>query len=130
MQTEDNTLVDTIGKAWTAQRTTEQLQLDSIAALNALVARADVLELPTSEGAFMYPVFQFTKRDEKILVKTALQAMFHILHDVDAWETAMLLNMPAPELSRMSPVDWERAVHDTAALVELARVIRQEIMHP
>lgn len=122
----DGALVDTIGPSWSSTKLREELGGVSRQALHQRVRRGTLLGLPTSDGATVYPVFQFHRRGGRIEVLTGLQPIIIALSGQSAWSVAVLLNTAAPELDGATPVEWARRGGDVDRLGELAGVLQRE----
>lgn len=122
----DSALVDTIGPSWSIGKLREELGGRSYQAVHQRVGRGTLLALPTSDGATVYPIFQFIRRNGMLIVKPGLIKMFKILQGQDPWQVAVSLNTPAPELDGLSPVTWEKEHGDTDALEKLAETFVRE----
>lgn len=122
----DSTLVDTVGPSWSIGKLREELGGRSYQAVHQRVGRGTLLALPTSDGATVYPIFQFIRRNGMLKVKPGLIKMFKILQGQDPWQIAVSLNTPAPELGGLSPVAWEQEQGDTEALERLAEAFVRE----
>lgn len=122
----DGALVDTVGPSWSSAKLRAELGEVSRQALHQRVQRGTLLALPTSDGATVYPVFQFVRRGEAIGVRPGLRAMLKVLRDQDPWAVAVALRASAPELGGAAPVDWEKRGGEESPLVELAESLLRE----
>lgn len=122
----DSALVDTIGPSWSSAKLRSELGDVSRQALNQRVKRGTLLGLPTSDGATVYPVFQFRRRGVRVEIMPGLPSVLKALTDQSAWAVAVLLNTAAPELDGATPVEWARRGGDAARLEELAGVLKRE----
>jgi hypothetical protein len=121
-----NELAAFVGPLWSEIKTCGALD----ASPDILAARREagaLLELVTSDGDRVYPVFQFVAgEDGRIETRTGLAAMLQELRSFDPWTVAVLLKTPAPELDGSTPVEWERAGGAVEALRDLAAVVARE----
>lgn len=122
----DSSLVDAVGPSWSTRKVRAELGGVSPQAVHQRVARGTLWALPTSDGATVYPTFQFVRRNGRVETKAGLRAMFTILRGQDPWAVAVLLTTPAQELEDLSPVEWERAGGSQEALESLAHAVVDE----
>lgn len=125
----DGALVDVVGPSWTTRKLRSELGGVSAQAVNQRRSRGSLLGLTTSDGAVVYPIFQFVRLNGQLKVKRGLARMFKILKDQDDWHVAVLVNTPSPELGGRTPVEWEREHGDSKELQKLADDIRREAQH-
>ena len=94
--------------------------------VNVVASLAALGVLPAGDGATVYPVFQFRRRDGKVEILPELLPILTALNDQNAWAVAVLLNTAAPELDDATPVEWARRGGDADRLAELAGVLQWE----
>ena len=126
----DGALAEAVGSAWSSAKLRAELGNVTRQALNQRVQRGTLLGLPTSDGATVYPIFQFVRRGGKVDVRPGLRGMLKALHGQDPWTVAVALRTPAPELDGATPVDWEKRGGDESVLEELAEVMLREWAGP
>lgn len=126
----DGALAEAIGGAWSSAKLRAELGDVSRQALHQRAQRGTLLGLPTSDGATVYPIFQFIRRGGRVEVRPGLRGMLKLLHGQDPWTVAVALRTPAPELDGATPVDWEKRGGDESVLEELAEVMLREWAGP
>lgn len=126
----DSALVDEVGPLWSTRKVRAELGGVSTQAVHQRADRGTLWALPTSDGAIVFPTFQFVRRNGRLETKRGLQVMFKILRGEDPWAVAVLMNTPAPELGEVSPVDWERRGGSMDALESLAHALVREWSRP
>ena len=123
---DENPLASWVGPFWSGKRVRDELRLASRQALDSRRRAHAVLGVKTSDGAVIYPVWQFHRRDETVEVRPAVGRVFAILGAHDEWAVAVLLNTPAPELEGLTPLDWVRQLRSEATLLQFARTVDTE----
>lgn len=126
----DGALAEAVGSAWSSAKLRAELGNVTRQALNQRVQRGTLLGLPTSDGATVYPIFQFVRRGGKVDVRPGLRGMLKALHGQDPWTIAVALRTPAPELDGATPVDWEKRGGDESVLESLAEEMLREWAGP
>ncbi len=125
----ENPLASWVGPFWSGRRVRDELHLASRQALDSRRRAHAVLGVKTSDGAVIYPVWQFHRREETVEVRPAVGRIFAILGEHDEWTVAVLLNTPAPELNGLTPLDWVRHGRDEAPLLQFAQTVNAEWSH-
>jgi hypothetical protein len=101
---------------------------DGVAALlgglprTAVAARREAGELlgvKTSDGVWIYPVFQFA-------VHPALRQAIKALADSPRWSAALWFVTENPELDEKTPVEWAQQEGDVEALVRSAKATNHD----
>lgn len=84
-----------------------------------LAAREDglLLGVQTSDGAWVYPVFQFTGNQ----VDPGLLPLLRVFHYSPPWSTAVWLCTPEEDLDGLTPVAWVRAGNPPDVVTRVAR---------
>ena len=84
------------------------------------VRRRTLLGLKTADGKWVYPVAQFTPRNEVVDGLAEILQGFDPTQ-VDDWTLAGWLASDTPALDGLSPLDWLRQGRDVTAVLTLAR---------
>ncbi len=121
-----NALVTWAGPFWSGKKVREELGLASRQALDARRRAHAVLGVKTSDGAVIYPVWQFERRRRGVEVRPGVARLLSVLGRHDEWAVAVLLNTPAPELGGLTPLNWLRQGNDEATLMDFARAVDDE----
>ena len=122
-QTEPTELAALLGPFWSASRTRRALGLATPAALDAMTRDGAVLALPMRDSAVLYPVFQFQRTGDQVVVRPALVPVLRALRSFDPWTVAVLLLTPAPELGDKTPLSVAQSGERSPELAALARTI-------
>lgn len=80
-------------------------------------AAGTILAVQTSDGVWVYPVFQFGGHE----VDPELLPAIHALRDRPAWSAALWLVTPNDDLDGLSPIAWIRAGRPTVGVTLLAQ---------
>jgi hypothetical protein len=121
-----NELAALLGPFWSSTKVRSIFGATSRQALADRRKHGSVLGLKTSDNDVVYPVFQFHQHDGRVEVRPALVSVLRILKAFDPWTVAVFLRTPAPELGALTPLDWARKDHDSAALIDLAHNVARE----
>lgn len=121
-----NELSELTGPFWSDQKVLEALGLGSPRRLRSRRTAGALLGLATSDGATIYPVWQFVRTGAGVEVRSDLRPMLRALRSHDGWAVAVLLCTPQPELDDISPIEWSRAGNAPRTLTELALVVNRE----
>jgi hypothetical protein len=121
-----NELAAFLGPFWSATKAREALRVGSRQAMESRRKSGALLGLRTSDGAIVYPVWQFRRSAGVVEVRPPLVPMLRTLKHYDPWTVGVLLRTPAPELETLTPLDWARAGRSPEALRVLACVVARE----
>jgi hypothetical protein len=120
-------LVERVGPFWSSGKVVEALALQSPEALHELALDGSVLELTTSDGQSLFPVWQFHRtRGTVVEVLPALLPLFVQLRQADPWSVAQLAVLPADELEGQTPLEVARGSRDPQCLSDFAAVVAVE----
>lgn len=120
-----NDLVEVVGPVWSEARAIAALDV-SAGTASSMRDAGSLLGLRTSDGARVYPVAQFQRRDGTVEVKPALVPVLRALRGSDPWAVAVLLHTPAPELDGATPLGWLSDGGSPETLARLARMVARE----
>lgn len=112
---ERNAMADLVGPFYDTNGVATLLGV-SVDALSAAREDGLLLGVQTSDGAWVYPTFQFTGDR----VDPALIPVFHIFRDSPRWSAAVWLRTPDEDLDELSPVEWLRAGNPPDAVTRIA----------
>lgn len=116
-----HSIVERLGPFWGAQRVANLLRLDEEGLSHQRTTR-QVLALPTSDHAFLYPVWQFARTPAgAVIVKPLIHTALHLWRR-DDWTLALTLQLPAPELDGLSPIEWDRLKQAPEILTRYVRI--------
>lgn len=107
-----NALDDEIGPFYDTAAVMAILGGVSKQAVDARRRKHTILALKTSDGRWVYPVFQFTGNDVHPALVPAIQA----LRDAPAWSSALWFVTRNPDLGYRTPLDWARQGRSTEDL--------------
>lgn len=124
-QPEPNALAELIRPVWSEPKTCEALAVTG-EALAAMSAEGGVLRLVTADGDPVFPVWQFYRDGEQVVVKPGLVPVFRTLRDFDPWAVVVLLHTPAPELDGLTPLDWLQQGSEPEVVARLAAAVARE----
>lgn len=91
-------------------------------AVDARRRKHTILALKTADARWVYPVFQFNRRD----VNPALVPAIRAFADSPAWSAALWFVTPNPDLDDMSPLDWVRKQQPAEVLEQSANQTARE----
>lgn len=109
-------LADLIGPSWNQENVCDRLVLTQ-SELNELTKNRKILVIVGNAGETLYPLFQFTRTDGGVGVRGVVEVALGVLKDMSAVTIATLLNLPAPELDELTPLEWDRAELDQATSI-------------
>jgi hypothetical protein len=122
-----NKLVEQVGTLWSAGHVIEVLGLDDHDALEQAVADGAVLGLQTSDGALVFPVWQFHKTADGVAVLPGLLPVIAALHEHISWSLATWIRMPSPEIGGRTVLEVARENPDSEALWGLVQQFNREL---
>ena len=120
-----NEIAEVVGACWSQNKVLTALGVTS-EALAAWRSTGRILGLLTSDGARVYPVTQFQRREGAVEVRPALLPVLRALRGFDPWAVAVLLHTPAPELDDASPLGWLSDGGAPEVLARLAETVARE----
>lgn len=122
----ENALISWTGPFWSGEKVCEQLGLPSVQVLASLCSDGSIFGLETFDGKMVFPVWQFEKYNRTVTVRPVISQVVNILGSHDRWTVAVVLNVPAPELEGLSPLDWVRQDRSEEVLLSFARRVDRE----
>lgn len=121
-----NALLDHVRPVWSEPRTAEALGLQNPAELRFAADDRKVLGLPLSGSAdLIFPVWQFRRQAEKVIVLPGLLSVLDELGEADQWAVAVWLRIVSPEIG-CTALELAKSDPDSEALVALARRVAHE----
>jgi hypothetical protein len=118
-------LAELVGPFWSESRAAEALGVTTDE-LVAWGAEGRVLAVATTEGIRFYPVAQFEIPEGTIRIRRGVRVVLKELRDREPWTIAVVLNMAAPELDDLTPLQWMRRGNDLETLAAYARQLDRE----
>lgn len=112
-------LADRVGPVYSAADTHRLLDVDRRGAADRR-QRATILALKTSDGAWVYPTFQFAGRKVDERFKSLFKA-FADVHETPWWTVAAWFRTERSDLGGQTPADWIRSGEDVEVVKTLAR---------
>jgi hypothetical protein len=114
-----------LGPFYSEDRVASMMEIDD-ESLDGLVSEGQLLRLRTSDGLFVYPIFQF---DEGTPIP-GVGEIFRILtsEGVDEWTAAAWLLTRQPHLGNTKPVAWLQSPRDVRRVAWLARFAAKRIL--
>lgn len=85
--------------------------------INQRTQRGTLLGVQTSDGAWLYPTFQFAGKT----LRPELVSVLRLLRDQPRWSVAVWLRGPTEDLDGQSPEQWLDTQQDPAIVERLAR---------
>jgi len=113
---ETNRMADLVGPFHDTDGVAKRLNVP-VDALPAARRDGLLLGVQTSDGAWIYPVFQFTGGQ----VDPDLLPVLHIFRHSPPWSTAVWLCGPDDDLAGLTPVEWLRAGNPAEVVIRNAR---------